>query len=181
MKTILLLIFILTSLFLYYITNPYFIFSLVIILLLTNYFLKIKFKGLKPILVFIILTIIFNLFFNSFIFSLLLGTRLFIIYLFTLTLSHFLTCLDIAKGISSLFFFLKDKRDLEIIIALSISIIPIMIDEISNFKKVLVSKNFPLTFKNILKKPNVFFQTFFMNTFKRINDMEAILKAKGYE
>ena len=181
MKNFLLLTFIFTSLIIYYIINPYVIFSLTFILIIINYILKIKFKGLKAILLFIILTIIFNLFFNSFIFSLLLGARLLIIYLLTLIISHFLSCLDIAKGISSIFFFKKNKRDLEITIALSISLIPIMIDEISNFKKVLISKNFPLNFKNIYKKPNVFFQTFLSNSFKRIQEMEIILKAKGYE
>ena len=180
MKTLIIIFFLLFSILLYSISNSYLILILFFLTFLLNIILKNSFKGFKSILTFVLLTIIFNLFFNSPLISFLIGIRLFIIYFLTLIMNKYFSCKDLAKGFSNLFFFSKNKKDLELIIAISISLIPIMINEISTIKKVLISKNFKLSLKNIIKKPNVFFMTYLNNTFKRINELELILKSKGY-
>ena len=75
-------------------------------------------------------------------------------------ISFYMSNKDIAKSISNLFFFLKNKKDLELIIALSLSLIPILSDELKNVRKVLINKNFNFSFLNCLKRPNIFLNTY---------------------
>ena len=73
------------------------------------------------------------------------------------------------------------SHDIALIIMISLSFIPIMIKEIRDIRNSLISKNFPLSFKNILTRPNVFVLTFFTNIFKRINEMEKSFIARGID
>lgn len=180
MKTLIIILFLLFSLFLYNISNSYIILTLFILTFIINIILKNTFKGFKSIFIFVTLTILFNLFFNSLFNSFLIGIRLFIIYFLTLIMNKYFSCKDLSNCFSNLFFLSKNKKNLELIIAISISLIPIMISEISTIKKVLISKNFNFSFRNVIKKPNVFLMTYLNNTFKRINELELILKSKGY-
>ena len=179
MKTLIIIFFLLFSILLYSISNNYLILELFFLTFFINIILKNNFKGFKNILIFVLLTIIFNLFFNSFLNSFFIGIRLFIIYFLTIIMNKYFSCKDLANCFSNLFFLSKNKKDLELIIAISISLIPIMISEISSIKKVLISKNFKFSFINVIKRPNIFLMTYLNNSFKRIDELELILKSKG--
>lgn len=181
MNTIIILLFIVFSCYIYCIDNIIIIFSLLLLSILAIYLKKIKLRSLKGISIFIIFTIIINLLFTDITSSILIGTRLLIVYFITLIINNYMSNQDIAKSISNLFFFLKNKKDIELILAISLSLINVMIDEVSNIKKVLISRNFNFSFINIITKPNIFIGTFFTNLFKRINDLENVLIIKGYE
>lgn len=181
MNTFIILLFIAFSCYIYFINNIIVIFTLLLLTLLGIYLKKISLKSFKSVSIFIILTIFINLLFSSLIDSFLIGIRLLIIYLLTLIINNYMSSQDIARSISKLFFFSKNKKDLELIIAISLSLIPIMIEEARSIKNILISRNFKFSFKNVLLKPNIFIGTFFSNMFLRINDLESVLITKGYE
>ena len=180
MQTLILIFFIIFSFIIYYIKNIYFLLFLFIIFFSILLFLKIKLKGLKPLLLFLGITILINLFYLDILSSCTIGLRLLIIYFLTLMISFYMSNKDIAKSISNLFFFLKNKKDLELIIALSLSLIPILSDELKNVRKVLINKNFNFSFLNCLKRPNIFLNTYLNNLFQRIKELEKTLIKKNY-
>ena len=181
MKSFMLLLFLLFSLFIYQINNIYLILTILIISLIIILIKKINLKYIKSIIIFISLTIIFNVFFSTILISILTGIRLLIIYLLTLIITNKMSSLEIAKSISNIFFFLKNKKDLETIIAISLSLIPILKDEVINFKKVLISRGVEFNLKNAIKRPNIFLVTIINNVLNRSLELENSLKAKGYE
>ena len=74
---------------------------------------------------------------------------------------------------------LTHSKSITLILVIALSFIPIMIKEISEIRKSLITKNYPLSLKNILKRPDIFVITFFSNLFKRVNDMEKVMLSKG--
>lgn len=180
MQTIILIIFLIFSLLIYYINNIFIISSLFLITLFSLIILKIKLKCFKHLLVLTLITVIINLFFLDFNNSILIGLRLFIIYFLTLIICNYMSCQDISNSLSNLFFFTKKKSSIKIIIAISLSLIPILIDEVKNIKNTLISKNFAFSFKNILKRPNIYLNTYLNNIFIRIKELEKTLTSRNY-
>lgn len=181
MKTFLFMLFILFSFGIYFLNNSIILFLLFFLSLLLLISFKINFTGLKGFLIFTLFTVIINLFFTSYQEAMGIGIRLFIIYFFTLLISFYMSNREIAKSIAKLFFFLKNKQDIEVIIFISLSLIPIFINEVKEIKKVLISKNFPFTFKNAFFKPSIFLNTFLTNLFRRIKELEKTLQSKNYQ
>ncbi len=181
MTTLILLTFIIFSILIYYITNVYFLIILFLSLLLIIALKNISLKGFKLVFIFATLSIIFNLPFLNILDSLLIGLRLLIIYFLITIISYYLSIKALSEGLSNFFFFTKKRHDIELIIAISLNLIPIMEDELITIKKVLLTRNFPFKIKTIFKNSKIILTTFIVNMLNRIKEMELVLKTRGYD
>lgn len=186
--SILLLIFIIYSIFIFNISNYFILLIFFIINILISIILKIKvkvfLKNLIKTLPYIFFIIIINFIFSSVINSVLIGFRLFIVCNLTYLFSYILTPMRISNAISYWLYPLKifkvDILQISLIISIAVSFIPVLIDESINIKNSLISKNFKFNLKNLFQKPHIFVITYIKNIFERIEEMEKVLKAKAY-
>ena len=174
----LLLIFLLVfSFLLFFINNIYIIIGLFVLTLILILIGKINLHLYKSFIVLIIINFLLNYLLSNINDALIVTMRLFIMFFMVNLIINKIGIYNLAKTIGNIF----HNEDITLIIAISLSFIPIMIKELSEIRKSLITKNFPLTLKNVIIRPNVFVITFFSNLFKRVNDMEKVLISKGVE
>ena len=73
-----------------------------------------------------------------------------------------------------------NTKEIGIIVAISISFVPIIQKEIKNLKYSLISKGFQINFRNIIKRPNVIIIPLITSIIKRTTEIEESLISKGY-
>ena len=169
----------------FFVDNHIVILAIIAINLLIIYILKIQIKEIlkffSKILLFVILTVIFNLAMGNLSNAILLGIKLIIVCNITFLYSKNTTSAKLAKAIESLLFPLKaakiDTRDIAIIICIAITFIPILNNELINFKNNLKSKSYKLSYRNLL----IIFEPFLASVIKRIDEIDKTLKVKAYE
>lgn len=185
--TILLLLFFIYSFVLFFINS----FWLLSIILLSNLFfivlqgnLKKYLKTLKGMLPFILFIFLCSLLFSSLIDSLLVSYRLLIALHTTVLISKILTTDKITLAFYYLFYPLKlfkiNIRDLSLSITITLTFLPILMDEAKDIKLALQSKGFDFNFKNAITKPQVYILTFINSLFNRIQELEKALMAKAF-
>ena len=74
-----------------------------------------------------------------------------------------------------------DTRSISIILALSLTLIPIFIKEVNDLKLCFNNHSCKLNFNYIIKNPQTLFITFFNNLFIKIDLLELGLKSKSFE
>ena len=176
-KAILFLLMLIFSFGLFLINNIYIVIGLFLLSIIVSLILKVRLPIYKSFVI-----IIFINYFMNYLLSDINNALLVTLRLITMFIVFNIVIKKIGiNNIGNIIGKLTRSKEIALIITISLSFIPIMIKEIVDIRKSLISKNFPLSFKNILTRPNVFVLTFFNNLFKRINDMEKSFIAKGVE
>jgi len=86
----------------------------------------------------------------------------------------------IEKILLPLQLFKVNTKEIGIMVAISISFIPIIQKEIQNLKYSLTSKGFQINFRNIVKRPNVIIAPLITSVVKRTTEIEESLISRGY-
>lgn len=188
MYTMFLCLFVLYTLVVFWISNYYILFSLVLINVILSMIFKVSFikslRYFKTILPLVIFTVLINIYFIGFENALLIGIRLLIVCNITYVFSVIMKPMYLAKAITGLLLPLKlfkiNTNDIALMITITISFIPILSDEYLSIKKCLISRNYPVTLKRVVFEPQIFLINFIDSIFRRIDELENTLKAKGY-
>ncbi len=185
-NSILFLFLILFSFLLFFINNIYVIIgffvvdiflSILFISIILSIIFKVRLSIYLPFIIILFINFIMNLLLSSFLDGLIVTLRLIIMFIVVNLIIKKIGIYNIGYIIGNIF----RRKEITLIISISLSFIPIMIKELSDIRRSLITKNYPLTFKNIIRKPSVFVITFFSNLFKRVNEMEKVLISKGIE
>lgn len=135
---------------------------------------------LKIGLPFIIFTVVINMAFDSILAGIRIGIRLIICYQMTYIFSKTVTILEIAEVIQQLCFPLKmlkiNTSNIGLMIAISISMIPIFKSEIVNLMQAMKAKGRPIKINStiLLMKPML------ISILTKTSQIEKTLKAKAY-
>ena len=176
-NSILFIFLILFSLGLFFINNLYIIISLVIISIILSLIFKVRLPIKIPVIIILIISFVLNYLLLSINEAILVTVRLITMFIVVNLIIKKIGILNIGKIIGKIF----HNKDIELIITISLSFLPILSKEIYYIKNSLKTKNFPLNFKNVLLKPHIFVITFFNNLFKRVNDMEKVFISRGID
>lgn len=176
-NSILFIFLILFSLGLFFINNLYIIISLLIISIILSLIFKVRLPIKIPFIIILIISFVLNYLLLSINEAILVTTRLITMFVVVNLIIKKIGILNIGKIIGKIF----HNKDIELIITIGLSFIPILSKEIYYIKNSLKTKNFPLNLKNILLKPHIFVITFFNNLFKRVNDMEKVFISRGID
>ncbi len=177
LDSILLIITIIFSFFLFFINNIYILLIILFGLLIIAFSFKVSIPIYKSFIILLLINYIVNMFFSNYIDAFMVIIRLFIMFILVNIVIKKIGVLNIGKIIGNIF----HSDNLSLVISISLSFIPLMIKEISSIKMSLKSKNFNLNLKNILTRPSVFVMAFFTNLFKSVDDLEKVLLSKGYD
>lgn len=145
---------------------------------------KKHFKVLVNNIIFIIFVVINNKFFSDMDSSLKVGFRLFLAIDYTYIMGYFFNPTSIRSAFKYLLYPLKlfkvDIDSLTLIIAISLTFIPILMDEACRIKLSLRSKGFDFTFRNLIRRPHIYLITFLNGILDRLEELEKSLIIKAY-
>lgn len=158
--------------------------SLLLLNILVFIFLKLNILKLIRYLIYIlpiiILTFIINTIIKDIYYATLIFSRFIVACISTYIFSKTITVLEISKVIetilSPLRIFRFDTESVGLLVSIAISFIPIMRDEMLELKHVLESKGYIMKISNI----HIFIRPLIRSIFKRTNDIEKAILAKGY-
>ena len=163
----------------YKILFSFFLIDIIVIMFLRLNILKII-RYLLLISPLIIFTFIINIVLENISDELLIAERFIIDYISTYIFSRTVTVLEISKVIETILSPLKlfrfDVESVGLLVSIAISFIPIIRDEMIELKQVLESKGYIMKISNI----HVFVRPLVSSIFKRTNDIEKAIIAKGY-
>lgn len=176
-----LVVFIVYSTALFFVTNWYVLLGLVIIELALAKFNKFLWKNLG----FVLVVMLFNLIYSNLETTLLFGTRLFLAVEATYIISRLFTPAEYARGfcllLSPLKLFRVNLTELELMLTIALTFIPILSREAKIIKQSLRAKGFAFNFRNVLTHPHIYLVAYINSLFDRIETVELALRAKGYE
>lgn len=169
----------------FFVKNYVLLISLIIIAFILMKFFKcdIKdfFKTVLFIFPFLILTFVCNSLLGSFDESILIVIRLVLAYMITYIFSTLILVSEIVRFIeiitSPLAIFKINNKKIGLIVGISISMIPILKDEIMQRIYALNSKGYKLKLKNL----NIILKPLFISIFRRTCEIEKSLISKGYQ
>lgn len=167
----------------FYILGFIFIFNLVVSLLV-KIPLKRHFKVITSNILFVIFITLCNLLFSNTFESIKVGVRLFLVIDYTYIMGCFFDEMTLRMAFRYLLYPLKIFKanidNLTLIIAVSLTFIPVLRDEALMIKYSLKSKGFDFKFKNLIKRPHIYVITFLNGLFDRIDELEKTLKLKAF-
>ena len=176
MNSVLLILFILFSLLIIFISNIYVLLGLVLLCFIGIILYKVKVEGLKGTVYFFLFIFGVNALLLNLYDSTIILLRLVIMYLLINMLIKKIGLLGIASCIANIF----HSKDLYLIISIALTFIPIFRDEIVDIKKGLIAKNFDWRLFNIIKNSKILVVTFFHNLFRKVDILEKVILSKGY-
>ncbi len=164
--------------------NYYLLLGMAIISICIEVFIKVSIidmiKYLLYVVPIILLSFIINLVALDFRYALLIMTRFSVACICTYTFSKMITAVEISRVITFLLSPLKilkvNVNSIGLMVSISISFIPIIRDEISELKYMLKAKGYRLKISNV----SVVIRPLISSIFKRTNEIEKALIAKGY-
>lgn len=181
LAALVLVVFVIYSTALFFITNWYILLGLVIIELAIAKFNKFLWKNLG----FVLIVMLFNLIYANLELTLLFGVRLFLAIEATYIISCLFTPAEFAHGfcllLSPLKLFRVDLKELELMLTIALTFVPILSREARIIKQSLHAKGFAFNFRNVLTRPQVYLVAYINSMFDRIETVELALRAKGYE
>ena len=188
MDSLLIILFLVYSIILFFINNYIVLFSFLIINIILGIILKLDIAEylifLKKNILFIIMVVLFNLIFSDIISGLVIGYKLFILTNMGYMISKYYNNTRIRRGFYYILYPLKvfkiDIDNLSLIITISLTFIPIFIDEINNSKLALKSMGCEFKIKNVFKYSAIFIITFLNKLLDRVDEIELYLIASGY-
>lgn len=172
----------------FYIANYWFLVAIVCVniggMLLNKISLKGALKNLAGIGIFILFTVVINVFLMGIQDAILVGIRLLIVCNGTYIFTKLLSTLEIAETIQSLLTPLKllkiNTQNIGIIISIAMAFIPILTKELNNITYSLKSKGFNTKMPNLIKNSNLIMKPLFIAILKKVNEVEYALKAKAF-
>lgn len=157
----------------------------IVLILIYKINLKKLLNNLSKILIFVLITALINVFVVDINYAIIIGIKLILVCTITYIFSTTLSYMEFATVIETLAYPLKliglNPKDIGLLITIALSFIPILKEELSRIKYVLLVKGFKINTINILKNTNIIFKPLFVSIMERINEIEYSLKAKGYE
>lgn len=188
-NAVFIMFFLFYSILLCFIHNILLLLCFLIFNLVVAFIIKIDIKkivlNIKNNILFILMIFLCNLLFCSFMTAFITTFRLFIIINFSFIFSYKFSSDKIISGFYYLFYPLKfigvDVRSLSVVIAISLSFIPILVAEAKSIKLSLISKGFDFNLKNVILRPHIYLITFINSLFDRVYEIEKCLKIKGFE
>lgn len=157
----------------------------IILILIYKINLKKLLNNLSKISIFVLITALINVFVVDINYAIIIGIKLILVCTITYIFSTTLSYMEFATVIETLAYPLKliglNPKDIGLLITIALSFIPILKEELSRIKYVLLVKGFKINTINILKNTNIIFKPLFVSIMERINEIEYSLKAKGYE
>lgn len=152
-----------------------------IVAVLVRVNIKKFFGDLKIILPFLILTFIFNMFFDGWICGILITIRIIICYQITCIFSLIMTVIEISDVVERLCLPLKlfkiNTKNIGVIISIAICMIPILREEIDTITRAMRSRGKNISIRNSI----IVMRPILISVLKRTNEMEKTLIVKGYE
>lgn len=155
-----------------------------IVSLIIRVSLKRHFIVLKHNIFFISYIVLCNILYNDIDFSVKVGLRLFLALDYAYIMGCYFNPTNIRIAFKYLLYPLKIFKinidSLTLIIAVSLTFIPILIDETSKIKLSLRSKGLDFKFSKLITRPHIYLITFFYCLFDRIEELEKSLTIKAY-
>ena len=176
-NSLLLLFLFLFSFFLFFINNLYLIIILLFISIIIGLLYQVKLFFSFSFIIFLSINFLMNYLLGDLKEALLVTLRLFLMFMVVNIIIKKIGIYNMGYILGKWF----HSKSLSLIIVVALSFIPIMMKEIREIKRCLVTKNYPLNIKNFFRKPSVFVITFFSNLFKKVDDLEKVLLTKGIE
>ena len=147
--------------------------------------IKVNFKkaiiNLTKYLPFILFTFIFNLILDNYINAIWMAVKLLLVCNTTYIYSRTITVSQLAKTIRTickpLEIFKINTEEIELIVSISLSMIPVLKNEYIEVKEACKAKNITFNIKNM----KVILSKVLLSTIKRINEIDESLVEKGYE
>lgn len=157
----------------------------IILILICKISLKKLLNNLNKTSIFVLITALINVFVGDINYALIIGIKLILVCTITYIFSTTLSYMEFATVIETLAYPLKligvNPKDIGLLITIALSFIPILKEELSRIKYVLIVKGFKINTINILRNTNIIFKPLFVSIMERINEIEYSLKTKGYE
>lgn len=142
-------------------------------------------KNLYKIFWFGLLVFLINLIFDTWLSSLIVLWRIVIVANFTFIVGKTVKPSDLATGFAQLFFPLKlfkvDINSLALMIVIALNFVPIVSRSLSTLNSSLKARGYKLNIKNFFTQGHIIFALFFTGLFKRVDQLELALKARGYK
>lgn len=160
------------SILVFLINNLYILGSILLLEIFLTLLFKISLKSIRYLIIIILPMFLINLLFSEITLALLVVFRLLIMFFLVVILNHYISSIQIAY----LFYDIFHSKDLFLIIAISISFIPIMRDEMCEIKKCLKVRGYKFNLKN----SHLLFITFINNMFTKVSELEKIIISRGY-
>lgn len=174
-------VFVVYSTVLFFVANWYVLLELVVIELAIAKFNKFLWKNFG----FVLIVMLFNLIYANLETTLLFGIRLFLAVEATYIISRWFTPAEFARGFCLLLTPLKlfhvNLKELELMLTIALTFVPILTREAQIIKRSLRAKGFAFNFKNVLTRPHIYLVAYINSMFDRIETVELALRAKGYE
>lgn len=157
----------------------------IILMIILKINAKKAIKNLLKLSIFVLFTMVINIAIMDFNYGLLIGIKLFLVCNITYTFSKVLSYTEFATVIEKLLYPLKifgvNPKDIGLMMCMGLTFIPILKEELEQIKNVLKVKGFKFNFINMLKNNSLIFKPFFISILERLNELECLLKAKGYQ
>lgn len=137
-------------------------------------------RNLLKVLPFILLTVVINCILSSYDYAILIGIKLMLVCNITYTYSKTTTVKGIASTIKNLCMPLKlikvNPNEIELLVCISLSMIPILKREYSQVKDACSAKGMDINIKNM----KIILTKFMISIMKRVNEIEESIIEKGY-
>lgn len=183
------IIFLIYTILIFWVNNYFVLGSLAILHIMLMLVLKVSVRqainNIVAISIFILFTIVINIFAMSFNEAILIGVRLTIVCNATFIFSKIETPYQIAEVIQTLLVPLKivkvNPENIAIIISIAIAFIPILTKEMRAILYSLKSKGLDTSIIGILKNVNLVLSPLLVSIIRRVSQVEYALKAKAYD
>ena len=167
----------------YYLLEIVLVTNLILMLIFNINYKKTAIFLLK-LLPFIAFTGIINIILGGIELGILISARLILVCQVTYIFAEKMTPKKIQYAIEKILIPLQlfkiNTKEIGIMVAISISFIPIIQKEIQNLKYSLTSKGFQINFLNIVKRPNIIIVPLITSVIKRTTEIEESLISRGY-
>lgn len=138
-------------------------------------------ENILKLLPFILLTVVINCLLANYEYALMIAIKLMLVCNITYIYSKTTTVRGIANTIKNLCMPLKllkvNPEDIELLVCISLSMLPIFKREYSQLKDACLAKGIDINVKNM----KVILTKLLVSTMKRVNEIEASIIEKGYE
>lgn len=142
--------------------------------------IKNAIKNVLALLPFILLTGVINMILENYIYALYISTKLILVCNITYTYSRTTTAFMTARTVKILCKPLEilkiNTKDIEILVALGITMVPVLKKEFIDVKNACLAKNIEWNLKNM----KIILSKFLLSIIKRVNDIDEALVQKGH-
>lgn len=142
--------------------------------------IKNAIKNIINLLPFILFTGIINCILENYIYAIFISTKLILVCNITYTYSRMTTAFSVAKTVKTLCkpleIFKINTDDIEILVALGITMVPVLKKEFVDLKNACLAKNIEWNVKNM----RIILSKFLYSIIKRVNEIDEALIQKGH-